>query len=64
MLNQIILNAISNVYFITNRFRVRCADGQENDDFDTITAPMLKLSFGSKSYEVKNPTFYVVDLVC
>jgi len=25
---------------------------------------MLKLSFDSKGYGVKNPTFYVLDLVC
>jgi len=31
----------------------RCADGHENDDFDTTTASMLKISFDSKGYGVK-----------
>jgi len=37
----------------------RCADGHENY-FDITTASMLKLSYDSKSYGVKNPTFYVL----
>jgi len=43
--------------------RKRCADGHENDDFDTTTASMLKLSFVSKGYCAKYPTFYGLDLV-
>jgi len=33
-------------------------DGHENDDIETKTASMLKLSFDSKGYDVK------IDLVC
>jgi len=29
----------------------------QNDGFDTTTASTLKLSFDSKGYGVKNPTF-------
>jgi len=38
------------LYFL---FRV-LADDHENDDFDTTTASMAKLSFDSKCYGVKN----------
>jgi len=31
----------------------RCADGHENYDFKTTTASIVKLSFDSKSYDVK-----------
>jgi len=41
----------------------RCADGHENNDFDTTTASMWKLSFDSKGYGAKGLTFYVLDLV-
>jgi len=40
-----------------NLERKRCADCHENYDFDTRTASMLKLSFDSKGYHVKNPVF-------
>jgi len=41
-----------------------CADGHEKDDFDTTTDSMLRLFLDSKGYCVKNPTFYLLDLVC
>jgi len=39
-----------------------CADGHENDYFDSTTPSMLKLSFDSKGYGVKYLMFYIVDL--
>jgi len=36
-----------------NLERKRCSDGHENDDFDTTTASLLKLSFDSKGFGVK-----------
>jgi len=39
--------------------RKRCSDGHENE----ATASMIKLSFDSKGYGVKKPTFYVLDFV-
>jgi len=35
-----------------------------NDDFDTTTASMLKLSFRLIGHCLKKPTFYVLELVC
>jgi len=40
-------------YTKANLERKRCADGHKNDDFDTTTASMLKLSSDSKGYDVK-----------
>jgi len=39
-----------------NLQRKCCADGHENDDFDTTN-----LSFDSKVYGEENPMFYVLD---
>jgi len=49
-----------------NLERIHCADGHENDDFDTIytMASTLKLPLTQKAMGVKNPTFYVLDLIC
>jgi len=59
-----LLGNIKGVLAKANLERKRCAGGHENNDFDTTTASKLELSFDSKGYGVKNPTFYVLDLVC
>jgi len=49
---------------MANLERKGCADAHENDGFDTTTASILKLSFDSKGYGVKDSTFCVLDLIC
>jgi len=42
-----------------NLERKRCTDGHENDGFDITTASMLKLTYDSKGYDVKNLSCFV-----